>query len=226
MTAVLQSPFFGVALTIAAYEVGVWVNKKCHGNPMANPLLIALCLILPVLVVFQIPVEHYDAGGDVIGLMLVPVTAVLGMNIYRQRLVLKEKFVPIVFGCLAGCLFNAAFVTVGCHLLGVDTVVETSLIVRSVTSPIAIALSEQLGGVPVISVAAVLISGVTGAALAPLFVKLFRVESPVAAGVAIGASSHALGTATALQLGEVQGAMSGISIGVSGILTVILCIFL
>ncbi len=224
--ALYASPLFGIALSLAAYEMGLYVQKRCGGTPVVNPLFVSILILVPFLLITDIPLDVYYQGGDIITLALVPVTAVLGLNIYKQRLVLKERFVPIVFGCAAGCAFNVAFMCTICKLAGLDDVLTNSLISRSVTSPIALALSEQLGGLTAITMVSVMVTGVTGAALSPLLVRLFRVKNPVAAGVAIGTSSHALGTSTALELGEVQGAMSGVSIGVAGVITVIICLFL
>ncbi len=226
MEQLLQTPLLGISLTLIAYELALLVQKKCKGSPLANPLLIGLIIIIFTLFVFKIPIESYNLGGDIINQALVPLTAILGLNIYRQRDILKEQFVPVVFGCFAGCVFNALFIYLGCKLLNFDSVLTSSLIPRSVTTPIALSLSEQLGGIPSITMAAVLVTGVTGAALSPLLVKIFKIKSPVAAGVAIGTSSHALGTTTAIKLGDVQAAMSGISIGVAGILTVVISQFL
>lgn len=220
------TPLFGIALSLIAYELGLLIQRLCGGTPLANPLLISLLILVPFIMVTGIPLDAYYLGGDVISLTLVPVTAVLGLNIFKQRAILKERFIPIVFGCTAGCLFNVAFMCTVCRMVGLDEVLTNSLLSRSVTTPIALALSQQLGGLTAITMVSVLVTGVTGAALSPLLVRMFRVTHPVAAGVAIGTSSHALGTTTALELGEVQGAMSSVSIGVAGVITVIICLFL
>lgn len=222
---VLFSPFFGLSLTCIAWCAGLWVQKKT-GWILCNPLLIAVVLILTVLVAFHIPYAAYAEGGDLMTIMLGPVTAVLALNIYNQRKLLGEYFSPIVAGCVAGTLVSMASVTFLCRLLAVDSAVATALLPKSVTTAIAVAISESRGGITGITVAAVLVVGVEGAIFAPLFAKLFHITDPVAEGVAIGACSHALGTTKAIEIGALQGAMSSISLCICGILTSILALFL
>ncbi|MEA4854155.1 MAG: LrgB family protein [Christensenella sp.] len=216
----IASPFFGIVLSIGMYAVGIWINRKIK-SPLANPLMIAMILVIVFLEIFQIPLEDYNKGGDFISFFLIPATAALALSIYRQVWLLKKNFLPILIGCAAGSLASMGSVYGLCRLFQVDAVMTTSLIPKSVTTPIAMGVSEQLGGIPSITVAAVVVTGIIGAIAAPWMIKMFRVKSPVAAGVAIGTCSHALGTTKALEIGEVEGAMSGIAIGVSGILTVI-----
>ncbi len=222
--ALLTSPFFGIVLSCVAWCFGLWVQKKTRSF-LLNPLLVAVVLLILVLVVFRVPYEDYRQGGDLISLMLEPVTAVLALNVYRQRALLKEYFIPVVAGCAAGCLTSIGSIWLLCRLLALDSVITASLLPKSVTSAIALAISESGGGIQSITIAAVMIAGVMGAVLAPLFAKVFRVTDPVAEGVAIGACSHALGTTKALELGQLQGAMSSISICICGIITSVLFLF-
>ncbi len=221
----LSSPFFGLTLTAAAWCFGCWVQKKT-GMLLCNPLLIAVALIIAVLSVFRIPYETYSAGGNFIHLMLGPVTAVLALNIYNQRAILRENFLPVLAGCLVGSLTSLASVLALCKLFHVDEALTASLMPKSVTTAIAMGIAESHGGVAGIAAAAVMVAGITGAVFAPLFAKLFHITEPVAEGLAIGACSHALGTTRALEIGPVQGAMSSIAICVCGILTSILALFL
>ncbi len=220
LSEVTKSPFFGIVITIFAYEFGVWLNKKSHKMPLVNPLLIAVVLIISVLVVFRIPLENYNQGGYVINMFLAPATAALAVTIYAQWDMLKRNWLPILAGALVGSAVSMGSVFGMCKLFGLDEISLYSLLPKSVTTPIAVELSAQTGGVPSVTVAAVVITGITGAILCPVLVKLLRLNSPVAAGVAIGTCSHALGTTRALELGETEGAMSGIAIGVAGLLTV------
>ena len=221
----LASPFFGLVLTCAAWCVGVWIQKRT-GIFLLNPLVTAVALILLVLVVFRIPYSSYNQGGSLITLMLGPVTAVLSLNIYNQRKLLKEHFIPVVAGCLVGCLTSLGSILLFCRLLAVDSTITSSLLPKSVTTAIAVAISDSGGGIQSITVAAVLVAGAVGAIFAPLFAKLFRITDPVAEGIAIGACSHALGTSKALEIGPLQGAMSSIAICICGILTSLLVLFL
>ncbi|MGI5962817.1 MAG: LrgB family protein [Lawsonibacter sp.] len=221
----LSSPFFGLFLTCVSWSVGVWVQKKT-GSPLCNPLVIATALIIIFLMAFHIPYENYAIGGSLLSMMLGPATAVLALNIFHQRKLLGRYFFPVFVGCLAGTLTSMGLVLALCHLLEVEQSLTAALLPKSVTTAIALAISESQGGVPGITAAAVILAGVVGAMFAPTFAKIFRVNNPVAEGVAIGAASHALGTAKALEIGSLQGAMSSVSLCLCGIMTSLLVLFL
>ena len=217
----ISSPLFGIVLSILAFEIGLWLNRRL-GSPVANPLLIAVILVILVLQLFRIPLESFQKGGEVISMMLVPATAALARLVYRQLPVLRENFLPVVLGCLAGSVTSMVSVAVCCRLLGLDEVMTASLLPKSVTTPIAMEVSASHGGLVPITVVAVILTGIMGAICAPLLIRLFHVKDPVEAGVSIGACSHAVGTTRALEMGELEGAMSGVSIGISGLMTVLL----
>ena len=223
--AILASPFVGLVLTCAAWYVGLWVQKKT-GLVLCNPLVISAALIILLLLVMDIPYESYALGGDFLIMMQTPVTVMLALNVYRQRKLLGEYFLPVVAGCLAGSLASVASVLLLCRLMGLDGTISASLLPKSVTTAIAIAVSESLGGIPGLTVTAVLIAGVLGAMFAPAFAKLFHITDPVAEGTAIGACSHGLGTAKAIEIGKLQAAMSSIAICLCGIITSMLALFL
>lgn len=222
---ITSSPMFGVSLCIVTFAAGVALNKKLR-SPIVNPLLIAIGLTIAVLEVFHIPLENFDEGGDFISMFLGPATAALALSIYRQLELLRKNFLPILLGCLAGCVTSMGSVFLLCRLFRLDDALTASLLPKSVTTPIAMEISEQAGGIVPITVAMVVITGILGAVAAPLLIRVFRVKNPIAAGVGLGAASHAVGTSKALELGEVQGAMSGISLSISGILTVLISLFL
>ncbi|MBI9096278.1 MAG: LrgB family protein [Sphaerochaeta sp.] len=224
MLEVLNTPLFGITLSIIAFRVGLWVNQKVR-HPLANPLLIAMTLIVLILVVFDIPLDIYEKGSAVIALFLAPVTAVLALSIYRQRELLRRSLLPVLLGTLAGSVASLLSIRWTCNVLGLDQVFLASLLSKSVTTPIAIALTEQFGGIPALTVASTVISGTLGNLLAPMLAKMFFISDPVAHGVGIGSCSHALGTSKALEIGEVEGAMSSIAISLSGIFTVLLAPF-
>ena len=221
----LSSPFLGLFLSAAAWCAGCWLQKKT-GLLLCNPLLVAAALIIAALSLLRIPYESYALGGDFIKLMLGPVTAVLALNIYNQRDILRENFLPVLAGCLAGSLTSVGSVLLLCRLFRVEETLTASLLPKSVTTAIAIGVAESQGGVGGIAAAAVIITGLIGAVLAPLFARVFHVTQPVAEGLAIGACSHALGTARAMEIGQVQGAMSSIAICICGIMTSVLALFL
>lgn len=224
MNNIFTSPLFGIVLSVAAFAAGTAVNRRVK-SPAANPLLIAIALVIIVLKVFHIPLSAYNAGGDIITMFLAPATVVLALSIYRQIEILKKHFLPILAGCLVGALTSMGSAFLLCKALRLDQQLTASMIPKSVTTPIAMEISRQGGGIVPVTVAAVIVTGILGAIFSPLLIKLFRVGNPVAAGVAIGACSHAVGTSRAIELGEIQGAMSGLSLCVSGILTVILALF-
>lgn len=220
----LSSPLFGITMTIFTYYIGKLINRKLK-NPIFNPMIISVILVITVLKVFNIPMDYYQNGGDVINMFLAPATAVLAYSIYSQIELLKKYFVPVILGSFVGAITSVVSVLLLSRAFGLSDEITWSLFPKSVTVPIAVDISSGLGGIPSITVLAVSISGMTGCVFAPYFIKLFRVKKHTAAGVAIGTCSHGLGTSKALEIGEVEGAMSGISIGITGVLTVVISLF-
>ena len=225
MAELFDSPFFGVTLSILTFWIGVRIQKKT-GLVVCNPLLIAVVLTAGVLLLFRIPYESYNQGGELINLFLSPATACLAVAIYGKLQLLKEHWLPILVGCTVGSAASMGSILLLCRLFGLDEAMTVSLLPKSVTTPTALSASQAHGGIGSITVVAVLITGIFGSIAAPLLIKLFRVRDPMAAGLAIGACSHAVGTSRALELGETEGAMSGLAIGVCGIVTVVFSLFL
>lgn len=221
--AVLQSPLFGIVLSVGAYWLGHKIQRKTR-IAVLNPLMLAIAFVIAVLAAFDIPLEVYDQGGDMISAFLAPATCVLGLSVYRQFHMLRKHLLPVAVGCTVGSAVSVGSVFGLCRLFGLDEAMTASLLPKSVTTPIALGISGQLGGYIPVTVAAVMLTGILGAVLCPVLLRLVPKAHPVAAGVSIGACSHALGTTRALQLGEVQGAMSGIAIGVCGLFTVLLAV--
>ncbi len=219
LSELLYSPYFGVVLTIFAYQAGVSIQKKLK-HPLANPILIAVLLISGLLLVFDIPLQAYQQGGNLIYLFLAPATAALAVPIYKNWQILRLNWKPIIVGTMAGSFSSIVIVFTLCKLFRLEETLTASLLSKSVTTPIAVGITEQLGGIVPIAIAAVIFSGITGNIMAPFLVKLFRVDDPVAQGIGIGTASHAIGTTRAITMGELQGAMSGLAIGLSGLWTV------
>lgn len=225
MTELLYSPFFGLFITIVAY----WIGSKVYGRTghiLLNAMNISLLILIPLIVLFDIPYEAYNEGGQLITMMLAPATAALAVSIYNQVELLKERWLPVLVGCTVGALTSLGSVYALCRLFGFTDELTYSLLPKSVTTPIAVAVADSLGGIPSIAVAAVVVSGVGGHLAAPSLVKLFRVKDPVVSGLSIGACSHAMGTAKAVEMGETEGAMSGLAIGLCGLITVIAVMFI
>ena len=220
MLEMCESPFFGVALSIFAFWIGEKIQKKT-GFMWCNPLIIAIVLIIGVLLVFKIPYSSYQEGGALIDLFLAPATACLAVSIYTKLQLLKENWLPILIGCAAGSLSSMASVFGLCRLFDLDEQLTYSLLPKSVTTPIAISIAQAHGGIVPITVVAVIFTGIMGSIFAPFLIKLFRVRDSLTAGVSIGACSHAVGTSKAVEIGETEGAMSGLAIGICGILTVL-----
>ena len=219
LSELLYSPYFGVVLTIFAYQAGVSIQKRVK-HPLANPILLAVLIICTLLMVLDIPLEAYQEGGNLIYLFLAPATAALAVPIYKNWQILRLNWKPIIAGTMAGSLSSIVMVFALCRLFRLEDTLTASLLSKSVTTPIAAGITEQLGGIVPIAIAAVIVSGITGNIMAPFLVKLFRVDDPVAQGIGIGTASHAIGTTRAITMGELQGAMSGLAIGLSGLWTV------
>lgn len=222
MTELFCSPFFGISLSIIAFWIGLRIQRKTR-LALCNPLLIAVVIIIGTLLIFRIPYDSYNQGGAVINLFLSPATACLAVSIYTKIELLKKNWLPVLVGCVSGSLVSMASVYLLCRLFRLDEAVTTALLPKSVTTPVAVSIAESYGGIQAITVVAVIITGIMGSMLAPLLIKIFRLKDPVTAGLSIGACSHAIGTSKALELGEAEGAMSGLAIGVCGVVTVVFC---
>lgn len=222
---ICTSPFFGITLSIIAYSIGCFINRKTR-LALLNPLLISYLLIIPSLLLFDIPLEWYDEGGDIINMFLSPATAVLAITIYRQRDILRKHIAAVLAGSLAGSASSILIVFVLCRALGLDDTIMASLLPKSITTPMAIAVSESLGGIQAITVLSVIVTGILGSIIGPVMIRLFRIRSEIAQGMAMGAASHAVGTSKAIELGEIQGALSSIALVMSGIITVVLSLLI
>ena len=225
MRELFASPFFGITVSIAAFWVGVRLQKKT-GWTACNPLIIAIVLVSGLLLVFRIPYEDYNQGGQIINMFLAPATACLAVSIYTKIQLLRRNWLPILVGCTVGSAVSMGSVLLLCRLMGLDQAMTASLLAKSVTTPIAVSITQSHGGTVPITVVAVIFTGILGSILAPLLIRVFRVRDPMTAGLSIGACSHAVGTSKALELGEVEGAMSGLAIGACGIITVVLSLFI
>ena len=221
MMELIRMPLFGILLSIAAFEIGIFIQKKTRVS-LLNPLLIAVLGIMGLLALTGIPYEAYNQGGQYIHFMLGPATVILAVPLYRQLDLLKRNLVPILGGITIGCVTAITSVIVLSRLFDLEESISISMIPKSVTTPIGIEVSRQIGGIPSVTVALIVVTGIFGAVAGPTVCRLFRVKEPMAVGTALGTASHALGTTKAMELGETQGAMSSLSIGVAGLITVFL----
>lgn len=217
-----SSTAFWLCVSIAAYSAGQWLQQKTH-SPVCNPLLIATVLVGALLVVTGTSSRMYnERGGAVIAAFLTPSTVALAVPIYRRIAILKANWLPLLIGALVGSLTSIISVIGFSRLFGLSDTTLRSLIPKSVTTPIAISLSEMLGGLSSITAVAVVFTGIVGAILLPPLLKRMGVQDPVQVGLSMGTAAHAVGTSRAIELGEVEGAVSGLAIGIAGLLTAFL----
>ncbi len=217
----MNSVYFGIFLTIGAYQLGRIIQNKWKLS-ILNPLLIATVIIIGVLLILDIDYGVYEAGSKYISVFLTPITVCLALPLYRQIKVLKENWVAIFAGIFAGCVAHLGVLFLLAVLFKLDGTLLYSLLPKSITTPIAIGISSEIGGLPVITIVAVVIAGISGAAIGPAVLRMFRITEPLACGLALGASSHAVGTSKAMEMGEIQGAMGSLAIVVNGVMSVII----
>lgn len=215
-----DSVFFGAFISIFAYEVGLWIKRKFH-KAVFNPLLLAIMIVIVILSGFDIDYEIYNAGAKYISFLLTPATVCLAIPLYQQLELLKSHWKAIAAGIMAGVLTTMLTVLGFSILFGLSHSEYMTLLPKSITTAIGMGVSEELGGNVTITVAVIIITGVLGNMIAGLVFKLFRIQEPVAKGIGLGSASHAIGTARAIELGEVEGAMSSLAIAVAGLLTVV-----
>ena len=217
-----QSIFFGIAITLVTYEIGLWIKQKT-GKAIANPLLISVILIVAVLLLFHIDYETYANGAQYISIFLTPATVSLAVPLYEKWDLLCKNLVAIVAGVLAGVMASLFSVLALALLLDLNHEQYITLLPKSVTTAISMDVSRELGGIATLTGAIVILTGIVGALTAETVCKVFRITNPIAKGIGIGTASHAVGTSKALEIGEVEGAMSGLSVAVAGIMTAVLC---
>ena len=215
------SLFFGAFLSLAAYGVGVFLRSRWK-FALFNPLLVAIVLVVVFLVGFNIDYATYMEGARYISFLLTPATVCLAVPLYQQFSLLKKNAKAVLLGIAAGVLASLTVVLVMSILFHLDHTMYVTLLPKSITTAIGIGVSEELGGIQSLTVVVIIITGVLGNIFAELICKVFRITDPIAQGVGIGTSTHAVGTARAMEMGEIQGAMSGLSIVVAGLMTVVL----
>lgn len=214
-----SSVFFCLFATLAAYFVGMEIKKRT-GLALMNPLLIAIVIMMFVISILKIDYAVYESNTKMLTSLLTPATICLAVPLYEQFSLLKKHPSAILAGILSGVLTSLVCIFALSFLFGLDHASYVTLLPKSITSAIGMGVSQELGGYPSITVPVILITGILGNITAETICRVFRITEPVAVGVAIGVSSHAIGTSKAMEIGQIQGAMSSLSIVVSGILTV------
>lgn len=221
---IFSSAFFGVIISIAGYALGVYLRKKFKRS-FINPLLISVVFVISVLLLLGIDYDTYNIGGQYISYLLTPATVCLAIPLYQQLHLLRKHKKAVALGIVAGVLSSLGSILALAYLFGLSHEQYVTLLPKSITTAIGIGVSAELGGIETITVAVIILTGIFGNIVAEGVFKLFRITHPVAMGLALGVSSHAIGTAKALELGDVQGAMSSLSIAVAGLLTVVFASF-
>lgn len=215
-----DSVFFGVLISIAAYELGMFLKQKWK-LAVLNPLLLSVLAVMGILTLLDIDYDLYYEGAKYISYLLTPATVCLAVPLYEKIELLRCYPAAIFGGILAGVLTSLVSIWVFALLFGFTHEQYVTLLPKSITTAIGMGISEELGGLVTITVAVIIITGVLGNIMAEFVLRLFHIEDPIAKGIAIGSASHAIGTVKAMELGEVEGAMSSLSIAVTGLLTVV-----
>ena len=216
-----ESMFAGVTLSLVAYLIGTLLKNKFKLG-IFNPLLISIVVSIVVLVVGKVDYYTYNEGAKYLSWLLTPATVCLAVPLYEQWGLLLKNFKAVMLGLVAGTITSLTTVLVLALICGLSHEEYVTLLPKSITTAIGMGVSEELGGYVTITVAVIIITGVLGNIFGELICKIFKIDEPISRGLAFGASSHAIGTAKALEIGEVEGAMSSLAIAVSGILTVAL----
>ena len=216
----LNSAMAGVTLSLVVYMLGCWLTKRT-GLALFNPLLLSIIVTILVLIVGKVDYDTYNEGAKYLSWFLTPATVSLAIPLYEQLTLLRKNFKAVMAGIVAGVLSSLVAILVMSVLLGLSHTEYVTLLPKSITTAIGMGVAEELDGYVTITVAAIVTTGVLGNILAEPVLKLFRITEPIAKGVALGSSAHAIGTAKAMELGDIEGAMSSLSIAVAGLLTVI-----
>lgn len=214
------SVFAGVTISLLAYMSGSYLKKKLK-LAILNPLLISIIATIVILVATKTDYETYNAGAQILSWFLTPATVCLAIPLYEKIALLRENYKAVIAGIVSGVLSSLISIYVMAVIMGLSHTEYVTLLPKSITTAIGMGISEELGGYVTITVAVIVITGVLGNVLAEPVCRIFRITEPIAKGVAIGSASHAVGTAKAMEMGEIEGAMSSLSIAVAGILTVI-----
>ena len=215
-----NSAYFGVTVSLIGYGAGIMLKKKFK-YAFLNPLLISIIFVIGVVMLCGVDYESYENSAQYLSYLLTSATVCLAVPLYQQMTLLKKNLAAVACGILAGVLASLGSVLLLAFLFGLEHDVYVTLLPKSITTAIGMGVSEELGGLVTITVAVIIVTGVIGNVIGEAVCKLFRIYEPIAKGLALGTSSHAIGTAKALEMGEVEGAMSSLAIAVAGLLTVI-----
>lgn len=220
MSFIEESMYLGFVLSLGAYLAGVWLKKRL-GWAVLNPLLTAVVLVIAALLVFKVDYPSYNSSAKYISYLLTPATVCLAIPLYKQMELLKRNLVAVAVAITSGVAASAVSIFAMSLLFGLEHVHYVTILPKSITTAIGMGVSEEAGGIVTITVVCIIITGIFGNIIAESLFRWIRVKNPIAKGLALGTSAHAIGTAKALELGEIEGAMSSLSIAVAGLMTVV-----
>lgn len=212
---------FPLVLTFSAYQFALWLQKKGK-SPLLNPILVASVLVIAFLLLTGIPNETFQTGSKALTWLLTPATVCLALPLYKQVKTLKKSLPAILVGICAGTVVSLLFILGLCLLFRLDRAMTVSLLPKSITTAMGMVLGENAGGYSSLTAAAIIITGIQGSLMGSVLCKLFKITDPVAQGVAFGTASHVVGTSRATEFGQLQGAVSSLSLAVAGILTAVI----
>ena len=215
----VDSAFFGAVVSLVAYEAGLLIRKKFR-LAILNPLLIGTLCVMAALTVCKVEYSSYQESAKYISYLLTPATVCLAIPLYKQLRLLKENLAAVAGGIASGVLASAVSIFALSRLFGLSHEYYVTLLPKSITTAIGMGVSEEAGGIVVLTVVSIVITGILGNVIGEAVFRLFRIGDPIAKGLALGTSAHAIGTARALELGEIEGAMSSLAIAVAGLMTV------
>ena len=221
MALYLDTPLFGVTISIIAFIIGIYMSKKTK-IAIINPLVVSYIIIISFLLYFNIDYEIYNKGGSIISFFIAPATVVLAVPLYKNIKLLKERWPSILIGITLGSLAGLFSIFLMSKIFKIDDIVMLSLFPKSTTAAISMEIADQIGGIPALAVAFTAVTGIVGNFMGDYIFKLFKIKDKVSRGVALGTASHALGTAKAMEMGETEGALSSLAITVAGIISVFL----
>lgn len=220
-----SSLYFGMLVSVGAYLFGIWLRKKT-GLQFLNPLLTAIIAVIVFLSVFHISYEEYNRGAGYLSYFLTPATVCLAVPLYRQLELLKKNLTAVGAAIVTGVLGSVGSIFVLSKAFRLEHAHYVTLLPKSITTAIGMGVSEEAGGIVTLTVVSIIITGILGNIIADGLFHVFKIEEPMAKGLALGTAAHAIGTAKALELGEIEGAMGSLAIAVAGLLTVVVVPFM
>ena len=219
-----NSVYFGVAVSLVGYVIGVQLKKKFK-LAVLNPLMISIIFVVGVVLLFKLDYPSYKKQAEILNYLLTPATIALAIPLYQQLSLLRKNLLAVICGIISGVFASMSSVLAMSVLFSLSHEDFVTLLPKSITTAIGMGVSEELGGIQTITVAVIIVTGVLGNVIGEGVCKLFRITEPISRGLALGTAAHPIGTAKALEMGEIEGAMSSLSIAVAGLLTVVFASF-